>query len=77
MEEKINKGAFRGLLPLIIFLLLYIVVGVVSGKFDSMPLLVGMTIAGIISFIIPPVKGKTKLNLQQKFLKFCKGGGGT
>ncbi|MFI3618902.1 Na+/H+ antiporter NhaC family protein [Enterococcus avium] len=75
MEERKVKGSFKGLLPLIGFLILYILAGVISGKFDSMPLLVGMTIAGIISFALPPAEGETKLTFQQKFMKFCKGGG--
>lgn len=73
MEERKVKGSFKGLLPLIGFLILYILAGVISGKFDSMPLLVGMTIAGIISFALPPAEGETKLTFQQKFMKFCKG----
>lgn len=77
METKDSKvkGSFRGLLPLIGFLVLYILAGLVSGKFDSMPLLVGMTIAGMISFILPPAEGEPKLTFQQKIMKFCKGGG--
>ncbi|SPC39126.1 Na+/H+ antiporter NhaC family protein [Latilactobacillus fuchuensis] len=74
-KENEVKGSFAGLLPLIGFLMLYIMAGLVSGKFDSMPLLVGMTIAGIISFALPPAKGEKKLSFQQKVMKFCKGGG--
>src|SRR5699024_10227214 len=33
-----KKGSFKGLLPLIFFLVIYITTGIVSGEFDSMPL---------------------------------------
>lgn len=74
-KETKQKGSFIGLLPLIGFLGLYILAGLVSGKFDSMPLLVGMTIAGMIAFALPPAKGEEKLSFQDKVMKFCRGGG--
>lgn len=75
-DQKV-KGSFTGLIPLIGFLVLYVLSGVISGKFDSMPLLVGMIIAGIISFAIPPQNGQKKLKLSEKVKLFCQGGGET
>lgn len=70
-----KKGSFKGLMPLIIFLILYVLTGVVSGKFDSMPLLVGIIIATIASFVFSPPEGTEKLSFDQKVMTFCKGGG--
>lgn len=74
MTEKDKKGSFIGLIPLIGFLFLYILVGIISGRFDSMPLLVGMLIAAIISFVLP-VKGRKGVTLHEKVMIFCKGAG--
>ncbi|EPC85934.1 Na+/H+ antiporter NhaC-like protein [Lacticaseibacillus paracasei subsp. paracasei CNCM I-4649] len=74
MSNKI-QGSFKGLFPLIAFLILYAATGVITGKFDSMPLLVGMIIASIVSFTLPPAKGNEKLSFEKKVMKFCTGGG--
>ncbi|MBX8938375.1 Na+/H+ antiporter NhaC family protein [Enterococcus gilvus] len=73
--SSVKKGSFKGLMPLIIFLVLYVLTGVVSGKFDSMPLLVGIIIATIVSFVFSPPEGTEKLSFDQKVITFCKGGG--
>jgi len=73
--SSVKKGSFKGLMPLIIFLVLYVLTGVVSGKFDSMPLLVGIIIATIVSFVFSPPEGTEKLSFDQKLITFCKGGG--
>ena len=70
-----KKGSFKGLMPLIIFVVLYVITGVVTGKFDSMPLLVGIIIATVISFVFSPPEGTEKLSFDQKVITFCKGGG--
>ena len=36
-----NKGQFMGLVPLLIFLVLYMLTGLVSGNFENMPLMIG------------------------------------
>lgn len=69
-----NKGSFLGLLPLIIFLALYVIVGLVSGSFDNIPLAVGIGIACIAAFIIPK-KGDTTTKFDDKVKIFCTGGG--
>ncbi|WP_125588341.1 Na+/H+ antiporter NhaC family protein [Companilactobacillus jidongensis] len=73
--KETKKGSIKGLLPLVVFLILYALTGVISGKFDSMPLLVGMIIASIVSFLLSPPEGTKKLSLEEKFVTFCKGGG--
>lgn len=75
MQKKKQVSSFIGLLPLISFLILYIISGIISGKFDSMPLLVGMVIAAIIAFCLPAPKGQKKLKLEEKVMIFCKAGG--
>lgn len=74
-KETKKPSSFMGLVPLIGFLILYILSGVISGKFDSMPLLVGMIIAAIIGFCLPAPKGQKKLKLADKVMIFCKAGG--
>lgn len=73
--DKKQPSSFIGLLPLIIFIFLYILSGIISGKFDSMPLLVGMIIAAIVGFCLPAPAGQKKLTLEEKVAVFCKAGG--
>lgn len=73
--KETKKGSIKVLLPLGVFLILYAWTGIVSGKFDSMPLLVGMIIASIVSFVLSPPNGTKKLSFNEKFMEFCKGGG--
>lgn len=44
-----QKGHFIGLVPLIVFLVLYMGVGLFSGSFDNMPLMVGILIATAVA----------------------------
>lgn len=73
--KETKKGSIKGLLPLIVFLILYALTGIVSGKFDSMPLLVGMILASMVAFGIAPPYGTKKLSFSEKVMAFCKGGG--
>lgn len=72
MEKK--KGSIVGLLPLIVFLGIYFAVGMGSGSFDNMPLMVGISIACIVAFFIKNPVGE-KMSLTQKVTVFCKSGG--
>ncbi|MDT2831344.1 hypothetical protein P7H62_10215 [Vagococcus carniphilus] len=45
--EKKKKGHFMGMVPLIIFLILYMATGLISGSFENMPLMVGILIANV------------------------------
>ncbi|GEO64511.1 Na+/H+ antiporter NhaC family protein [Companilactobacillus nantensis] len=73
--KETKKGSIKGLLPLIVFLILYALTGIVSGKFDSMPLLVGMILASMVAFGIAPPQGTKKMSFSEKVMAFCKGGG--
>lgn len=68
-----DKNNFIGLIPLIIFLILYLSIGIITNNFNSMPLMIGIIIASIISIIIPN-KDK-KINIEKRINIFCKGGG--
>ena len=68
-----NKGSFKGLVPLIIFLIMYIFTGVVTKDFNSMPLLLGIFLASAISFAIPNKENPKTFG--QKVDMFCRGGG--
>lgn len=73
--DQKQPSSFMGLLPLIVFVFLYILSGVISGKFDSMPLLVGMIIAAIVGFCLPAPNGQKKLTLEERVAVFCKASG--
>ncbi len=71
MENK--KGSFLGLVPLIAFLLIYISMGIFSGSFDNMPLLVGILIASGIALLIRAHQKGTDFDTTVD--DYCKGGG--
>ena len=68
-----QKGNFRGLLPLIVFLLLFVGTGLVTGNFDNMPLLVAFMISAAFALMLNK-KGE-KLSLTEKVDIFMEGGG--
>lgn len=68
-----NKGNFRGLLPLIVFLLLFVGTGLLTGNFDNMPLLVAFMISA--GFALTLNKKGEKLSLTKKVDIFMEGGG--
>ena len=59
-----TKGHFIGLVPLIIFLVLYMGVGLFSGSFDNMPLMVGILIATAVALLLD--KPSERLSLNEK-----------
>lgn len=70
-----QKGSFMGLLPVIIFLVIYFAVGIGTGTFDqSLPLMMGIFIASVISLVIQTPSAEKK-TLAEKIVMFCKGGG--
>lgn len=73
MNEK--KGSFLGLLPVLIFLIVYFAVGIGTGAFDqSLPLMMGIFLASVIALALPNPNGENK-TLAEKIVMFCKGGG--
>lgn len=69
-----TKGSFIGFIPLLSFLVIYFVMGMATGSFDNLPLLIGMFIAMVVSFVIssPVAEKKTFV---EKVEIFCTGGG--
>jgi Na+/H+ antiporter len=71
-----KKGNFLGLLPLIIFVALYILSTIVTGSASTMPLNVGILIAIICAFAFcTKKKGDDHLKFDDLVTKFCIGGG--
>lgn len=68
-----TKGHFIGLVPLIVFLVLYMGVGLFSGSFDNMPLMVGILIATAVALLLD--KPSERLSLNEKIEIFCHGAG--
>ena len=68
-----TKGHFIGLVPLIIFLVLYMGVGLFSGSFDNMPLMVGILIATAVALLLDKPSERPSLNKKIEF--FCHGAG--
>ena len=75
MENANNKkGSFMGLLPLVIFLVVYFAMGIGTGDFGKFPLMIGIFLAsGISLFMKSPVAEKKSFT--EKMVMFCKGGG--
>lgn len=73
-ENSVKKGSFIGLLPLIIFLILYFIMGIATGDFSNFPLMIGIFIAsGIALFLNSPVAEKKTFS--ERVNMFCRGGG--
>lgn len=73
-NTNVKKGSFIGFVPLLIFLITYFAMGIGTGNFNNFPLLIGMFLATIISFIVtsPVAEKKT---FSEKVELFCTGGG--
>ncbi|PHV72055.1 sodium:proton antiporter [Sporanaerobium hydrogeniformans] len=70
MQKAIKKGNPLALLPLGVFLILFVGTGIVTGDFYKMPVLVAFMIAAASAFIL----GR-KQSLNEKINLFCKGAG--
>ena len=75
MENANNKkGSFKGLLPLVIFLVVYFAKGIGTVDFGNYTLMIGIFLASAISlFMNSPVAEKKTFT--EKVVMFCKGGG--
>lgn len=73
MENK--KGSFLGLIPLLAFLVLYFVMGIGTGSFDNLPLMVGILIASGIALVMKKPGEHEKTTFDERVTKYCKGGG--
>ncbi|MCJ7689714.1 MAG: Na+/H+ antiporter NhaC family protein [Clostridiaceae bacterium] len=68
-----NENSFVGLLPLIVFLVIFVGTGVITGNFSNMPLLLAFVISAGFALIINK-KGE-KLSISKKIDIFTTGGG--
>lgn len=60
MENANNKkGSFKGLLPLVIFLVVYFAMGIGTGDFGNFPLMIGIFLASAISLFMNAVMAMT------------------
>lgn len=75
MNKNSNKkGSFMGLVPLVIFLVVYFAMGLGTGDFSNFPLMIGIFLASAIAlFIQSPVA--EKMSFTDRVTLFCKGGG--
>ncbi|MFA9464351.1 MAG: Na+/H+ antiporter NhaC family protein [Velocimicrobium sp.] len=71
---KKSKGSFMGLVPLVVFLIIYFAMGLGTGSFNNFPLLIGMFVASAIALFIksPCAEEKT---FAERVEMFCTGGG--
>ena len=76
MGNENKKGNFIGLLPLLIFVALYIISTIITGNAGTMPLNVGILVAIVFAFIFCNKKRKAEgLKFDDMVTSFCKGGG--
>ncbi len=68
-----KKGSFLGMVPLIAFLLIYIGIGVYSGDFNKMPLLVGILIASGIAIFLVGMKKDKDTTFESTIDDYCEG----
>ncbi|MGN7298574.1 Na+/H+ antiporter NhaC family protein [Ferdinandcohnia sp. SAFN-114] len=68
--EDVKKGSFSALFPLLIFVLLFVGTGAISGDFSNMPLNVAIIIASAVALIM-----NKKEKLSRKIDIFTKGAG--
>ena len=60
MENNKQKGSFIALMPLIVFVGLFIGTGVIAGDFEALPLNLAILIASVFAFIMYPKTSLTK-----------------
>lgn len=70
MKKEIKKGNALALLPLVIFIVLFLGVGIITKDFYKMPVLVAFLAATAVALLFNP-----KQSLNEKIEIFCKGAG--
>ena len=75
MEQKHGKGSFWGLVPLLTFLVLYIITGVSTQNFNSMPLMIGILIASAVALMMHRKGEIDRTTFAERVTKYCVGGG--
>ncbi|MFS0862178.1 Na+/H+ antiporter NhaC family protein [Fredinandcohnia sp. 179-A 10B2 NHS] len=69
-EQNVNKGSLLALLPLFVFVLLFIGVGVIAKDFSILPLNVAILVAAVIALVM-----NRKESFSNKIEIFCKSAG--
>ena len=75
MKQKHGKGSFWGLVPLLTFLVLYIITGVSTQNFNSMPLMIGILIASAVALMMHRKGEIDRTTFADRVTKYCVGGG--
>ena len=75
MKQKHGKGSFWGLVPLLTFLVLYIITGVSTQNFNSMPLMIGILIASAVALMMHRKGEIDRTTFAERVTKYCVGGG--
>ena len=75
MEQKHGKGSFWGLVPLLTFLVLYIITGVSTQNFNSMPLMIGILIASAVALMMHRKGEVDRTTFAERVTKYCVGSG--
>ena len=75
MEQKHGKGSFWGLVPLLTFLVLYIITGVSTQNFNSMPLMIGILIASAVALMMHRKGEVDRITFAERVTKYCVGSG--
>jgi len=70
MKKEVYKGNVFALLPLAVFLVLFVGSGIITGDFYTMPVLVAFMIAAAVALL-----SNKSANMQTKMEEFCKGAG--
>ena len=70
MKTQINKGNLFALMPLLVFLVLFVGSGIITGDFYKMPVVVAFLISASVALF-----SNRKASLQEKIDVFCKGAG--
>ena len=71
MEQKRKKGSFWGLVPLLTFLVLYIITGISTKDFNSMPLMIGIFIASAVALVMHRKGELERTSFAEKVTKYC------
>ena len=70
-----SKGSFWGIVPLLTFLVLYIITGVSTQNFNSMPLMIGILIASAVALMMHRKGEIDRTTFAERVTKYCVGGG--
>ncbi|MBQ1793774.1 MAG: Na+/H+ antiporter NhaC family protein, partial [Peptostreptococcaceae bacterium] len=70
MERQVKKGNPFALMPLVVFLVLFVGSGIITGDFYKMPVVVAFLISAAVALF-----SNRKASLQDKIEVFCKGAG--